>query len=77
MPVEEVLQTTRNRLNTDPSFLDCSPIQVEDVMELPDGCITTIYFKFEDKFCQQKRGLQWGTVCLWSSGSYSWNTLRK
>jgi hypothetical protein len=48
VPVEEVLQIIRNRLNTDPSFLECSPLQVENVMELLDVTLTTTYFKFED-----------------------------
>jgi hypothetical protein len=58
--VEEVLQVIRNRLNTNPSFPKCSPLQVEDVMELLDICLTTMYFQFEDKFCQQKEGMTIG-----------------
>jgi hypothetical protein len=44
IPVEEVLQVMRNRLSTDPSFPERSPLQVEDVMELMDICLTTTYF---------------------------------
>jgi hypothetical protein len=33
VPVEEVLQVIRNRLNTDPSFRERSHLQVEHVME--------------------------------------------
>jgi hypothetical protein len=36
VPVEEVLQVIRNRLNMDPSFPVRSPLQVEDIMELLD-----------------------------------------
>jgi hypothetical protein len=53
--MEEVLQVITNRLNTDPSFPECSPLQVEDVMELLDICLTTTYFQFEDKFYPHKR----------------------
>jgi hypothetical protein len=59
--VEEVLQVIRNRLNTDPSFLECSSVQVEDVMELLDICLTTTYFQFQDKFYQQKKGIAMGS----------------
>jgi hypothetical protein len=55
IPVEEVSQVIRNRLNTDPSFPEHSPLQVEEVMELLDICIT--YFQFEDKFYQQNEGM--------------------
>jgi hypothetical protein len=54
--VEEVLQVIRNRLSMDP-FTECSPLQVEDVMELLDICLTTAYFQSEDKFCQQEEGI--------------------
>jgi hypothetical protein len=30
---------------------------VEDVMELPDICLTTTYLQFVDKFYQQKEGM--------------------
>jgi hypothetical protein len=33
VPVEEVLQVIRNRLSTDPSFPEYSPLQVEAVIE--------------------------------------------
>jgi hypothetical protein len=54
--VEEVLQVIRNRLNIDPSFPECSPLQVEDI------CLTTTYFHFEDKFYQQKEGMAVGNL---------------
>jgi hypothetical protein len=44
VPVEEVLQVIRNRLGTDPSFPEQSPLQLEDVMELLDICLATMYF---------------------------------
>jgi hypothetical protein len=44
VPVEEVLQVIRNRLNRDPSFPERSLLQVDDVMELLDVCLTTTYF---------------------------------
>jgi hypothetical protein len=58
--VEEVLQVIRNSLSTDPSFPESSPLQVEDVMELLDICLTTTYFQFVDKFYQQKEGVSMG-----------------
>jgi hypothetical protein len=42
IPLEEVLQVIRNRLSMDPSFPECSPLQVEDVMELLDIRLTTV-----------------------------------
>jgi hypothetical protein len=59
VPVE-VLQVIRNRFSTEPSFPECSPLRVEDVMELTDVCLTTMYFQFEDKFYQQKEGMAMG-----------------
>jgi hypothetical protein len=44
----------------DPSFPDCSPLQVEDVLELLYICLTTTYFQFEDKFHQEKEGMAMG-----------------
>jgi hypothetical protein len=60
VPVEEVLQVTRNRFSADPSFPESSPLQVKDVMELLDICLTTTYFQFEDKFYQPKEGMAVG-----------------
>jgi hypothetical protein len=57
IPVEDVLQVIRNRLSTDASFPEQSPLQVEEVMELLDICLTSTYFQFEVKFCQQKEGM--------------------
>jgi hypothetical protein len=66
-PVEEVLQVIRNRLTTDPSFPERSPLQLEDMMKLLDICLTTTYFQFEGNFCQQKEGLSMGKYYLqWS-----------
>jgi hypothetical protein len=50
VPLEEVLQVIKNRLNMDPSLPEHSPLQVEDIMELLNICLTTTYFQFEDKF---------------------------
>jgi hypothetical protein len=60
----------------DPSLSECSPFQVEDVMELLDICLKTMYFQFEDKFYQQKEGMAMGNY-LWWSVTYSWSILRK
>jgi hypothetical protein len=60
VPVEEVVQVIRNRFSTDPSFPEHSHLQVEDMMELLDTCLTTMYFQFEDKFYQQKEGTAMG-----------------
>jgi hypothetical protein len=44
----------------DPSFPEPSPLQVEDVRELLNICLTTTYFQFEDKFYQQKKSMAMG-----------------
>jgi hypothetical protein len=44
----------------DPSFSERSHLQVEDMMDLLDICLTTTYFQFEDKFCRQKEGVAMG-----------------
>jgi hypothetical protein len=59
-PVEEILHITINRLNMDPSFPECSPLQGEDVMELLDICLKIMYFQSENKFYQQKEGTAMG-----------------
>jgi hypothetical protein len=58
--VEEVLQVIRNGLSADPSFPERSPLQVEDVLELLDICLTTTYFQFENKCYQKKEGTPMG-----------------
>jgi hypothetical protein len=60
VPVEEALQVMRNRLNVYPSFPASSPLQVENVMELLDICLTTTYFQFDDRFSQLKEGMAMG-----------------
>jgi hypothetical protein len=60
IPVEEILQVITNRLNTYPSFPECSTLQAEDIMELLDICLTTTYFNLEDKFYQQKKCMAMG-----------------
>jgi hypothetical protein len=57
VPTEEVLQVTTNRLNKDPSFPECSTLQIENIMELLDICSTTTYFQFEDILYQLKEGM--------------------
>jgi hypothetical protein len=47
IPVEEDLQVIRKRLITDPYFSKRSPLHVEDIRELLDICLTTMYFQFE------------------------------
>jgi hypothetical protein len=58
--VEEVSQVIRNRLNRDPSFPERSLLQVDDVMELLDVCLTMTYFQYDDNFYQQKEGMAMG-----------------
>jgi hypothetical protein len=60
VPMEEILQVIRNRLSMDHSFPERSSLQVEDVMELLDICLTTTYFQFEDKFYQKKESMAVG-----------------
>jgi hypothetical protein len=76
IPVEEVLQVLRNRLNTD-LFFPRTPLQFEDIMGLLDICLTATYFQFEDKFYQQKEGMAMGNTYLRGSVTYFWNILRK
>jgi hypothetical protein len=52
VPVKEVLQIIRNRLSGDITFLNCSPLQVEGVMELLVIWMKTTYFQSEDTFFQ-------------------------
>jgi hypothetical protein len=58
--VEEVSQAVRKRLNMDPAFSERSSLQVQQVMELLDICLTTTQFQSEDKFYQQKQGMETG-----------------
>jgi hypothetical protein len=44
VPVEEVSQVIRNRLNSDPSFSERSLLQFEDAGELLDVGLTTAWF---------------------------------
>jgi hypothetical protein len=44
----------------DPSLPEHSSIQVDDIVELLDICLTTIYFQFEDEFHQKKDGISMG-----------------
>jgi hypothetical protein len=60
VPVEEVSQVIGNRLNSDPSFLERSPLKVGGAMELLDVCLTTTYLQYEGKFYQQKEGIAMG-----------------
>jgi hypothetical protein len=64
IPVVEVLQVTRNRLDMDPSFPECSPLQVENIMELLYVCLTTTYIQFKNKSYQPKEGIAMGTHYL-------------
>jgi hypothetical protein len=55
--VEEVLFVMRT---TNLSFPERSPLQIEDIIELLNICLTTTHFQFEDKFHQQKVGMATG-----------------
>jgi hypothetical protein len=50
VPEEEVLQVIRNRQSLESSFPERSTLQVKDVMELLDICLTTKHFSFDVKF---------------------------
>jgi hypothetical protein len=54
IPVEEVLEVIKNGLNMDLSFPERSSLQVEDVIELLDICLTITYF-------------QWSVIYLWNT----------
>jgi hypothetical protein len=41
-------------------FPECSSLQVKDVTELLDICLKTKYFQSEEKFYQQKEGMEMG-----------------
>jgi hypothetical protein len=60
VPVEEVF-AIRNILGMAPSLHECSRLQVEDLMELLDICLKTMYLQFEDKFYQQKECMAMGS----------------
>jgi hypothetical protein len=66
--VEESLQIIRNRLSTDPSFPERSPLQVEDI------CLTATCFQFEDQFYQQKEGMAMG-ISISAGQQYVYGTL--
>jgi hypothetical protein len=68
VPVEEVLEVMRNRLSTVPSLSERSPLQVGNVMELLDICVTITHFQFEDNFYQQKEGMAMGNYLWWPHG---------
>jgi hypothetical protein len=68
--VGKFLHIIRNRLNSAPSFLEHSPIQVEYVIKLLDVCLATAYFKFEDKFYHKKDGMIMETLSLVVSNIY-------
>jgi hypothetical protein len=70
------LVIVRNKLNKGPPFPEHSPLQVEEVMELLDICLTITYFQYEDKFYQQSEGMAMGNCLQWSL-IYLWNTLRQ
>jgi hypothetical protein len=61
VPVEEVLQVIKNKLYMDHTFSERSPLKVDDVMELLEVSMKTIYLQFEDKFYQQKDGMAMGS----------------
>jgi hypothetical protein len=74
VPLEVII---RNRLNKDPSFLEHSPLQVEDIMELLDICLTITTSSLRINSISKKRVWQWETHYLQWSVIYLWNTLRK
>jgi uncharacterized protein (UPF0335 family) len=61
VPVEEVLQVIKNKLYMDHTFSERSPLKVDDVMELLEVSMKTIYFQFEDELYQQKDGMAMGS----------------
>jgi hypothetical protein len=60
-PVEEVLHVIKNKLFMDHTLSECSPLELDGVMELLEVCIKTTYFQLEDKFYQQKEGMAMGS----------------
>jgi hypothetical protein len=50
VPVHEVWQVVRNKLYMDHTFMECSHIQIGDIVELRDTCLRTTYFHVEAKF---------------------------
>jgi hypothetical protein len=61
-PVDATLQVSRNKLHNDHTLTEQSSLEVEDIMELLDVCLTTTYFQVDDKFFQQKDGMTMGNA---------------
>jgi hypothetical protein len=62
VPVEQVLQVIKNRLNTDSSFPERSPLQAVDVMELLDLCLKLRTSSLMANFTSKKMVWQWETL---------------
>jgi hypothetical protein len=76
LPVEEVLQVIRNRLITDLSFPEGSPLQVEVIMELLDTFLKLRTSSLKIYYISKKRVQQWEIYYMRRWVIYLWNTSR-
>jgi hypothetical protein len=57
LPVDEALQVIRNKLQNDHRLTERPFLEVEAIMELREGSLTTSYFQVYDKSFQQEDGM--------------------
>lgn len=62
IPVDELLDIVRSKLENDASLLERTNLPVSSIMELLRVCVNSSYFQFNSKFYLQKSGLPMGGV---------------
>jgi hypothetical protein len=55
VPIDEALSVVKKNLVDDDSSKERSKLSVNAIMELLEICLKTSYFKFDDKFYEQKK----------------------
>lgn len=61
VPIHEVRQVARNKPYMDHIFMECSHMQISDIVELWVTCLRTTYFWVEAKFLQGKESMAMGS----------------
>lgn len=60
MPVDEVFQVIRSNVNMYHIFIEHSILKNYNIMDLLNICMRAAYFLFENKYYQQKEGVECG-----------------
>ena len=77
VPIKKSLEVIRKKLEEDKTLSDHTNLDVNDMMNLLEFMMSTMYFQFDGQYCQQVHGSPMGSPFSFDMLDMFWNTCRK